>query len=340
MNPFTLTRAASVDDAVRDFSGHEAAAYIGGGTNLLDLMKENVAHPQHLVGLNKLPLSAIESTAGGGLRLGATASNADTAWHPEVQQRYPLLSQAILAGASPQLRNMATNAGNLMQRTRCYYFYDTATPCNKREPGSGCAAIGGYNRVHAILGTSEHCIATHPSDMCVALAALDAVVQVQGPDGKRQIKFEDFHRLPEDHPERDNTLKPGELITGIELPAQGFAEHFAYLKLRDRQSYAFALVSVAVGLELDGNTIKEARLALGGVAHKPWRDKAAEDLLKGQPATEATFRKAAEAVLKDAKGQGTNDFKIELAKRAIVRALTQAAAGEQRASDVFTNSNP
>ncbi|GAB3835616.1 FAD binding domain-containing protein [Hymenobacter jeollabukensis] len=340
MNPFTLTRAASVDAAVRDFSGHEAAAYIGGGTNLLDLMKENVAHPQHLVGLNKLPLSAIESTTGGGLRLGATASNADTAWHPEVQQRYPLLSQAILAGASPQLRNMATNAGNLMQRTRCYYFYDTATPCNKREPGSGCAAIGGYNRIHAILGTSEHCIATHPSDMCVALAALEAVVQVQGPDGERQIKFEDFHRLPEDHPERDNTLKPGELITGIELPAQGFAENFAYLKLRDRQSYAFALVSVAVGLELDGNTIKEARLALGGVAHKPWRDRAAEDLLKGQPATEATFRKVAEAVLKEAKGQGTNDFKIELAKRAIVRALTQAAAGEQQASDVFTNSNP
>ncbi|RAK70470.1 FAD binding domain-containing protein [Hymenobacter edaphi] len=340
MNPFTLTRAASVDAAVRDFSGHEAAAYIGGGTNLLDLMKENVAHPQHLVGLNKLPLSSIESTTGGGLRLGATATNADTAWHAEVQQRYPLLSQAILAGASPQLRNMATNAGNLMQRTRCYYFYDTATPCNKREPGSGCAAIGGYNRIHAILGTSDSCIATHPSDMCVALAALEAVVQVQGPDGSRQIKFEDFHRLPEDAPERDNTLQAGELITSIDLPAQGFAENFAYLKLRDRQSYAFALVSVAVGLELDGNTIKEARLALGGVAHKPWRDKAAEHLLKGQPATEATFRKAAEAVLKEAKGQGTNDFKIELAKRAIVRALTQAAAGEQKASDVFTNSNP
>lgn len=340
MNPFTLTRAASVEAAVRDFSGHEQSAYIGGGTNLIDLMKENVEHPTHLVGLNKLPLTSIETTADGGLRLGATATNADTAWHPEVKKRYPLLNQAILAGASPQLRNMATNAGNLMQRTRCYYFYDTATPCNKREPGSGCAAIGGYNRIHAILGASDSCIATHPSDMCVALAALAAVVHVQGPDGERQIKFEDFHRLPEDAPERDNTLKPGELITALELPAKGFADHFSYLKLRDRQSYAFALVSVAVGLELDGNTIKDARLALGGVAHKPWRDTAAEDLLKGQPATEATFRQAAEAVLKDAKGQGTNDFKIELARRAIVRALKQAAAGELKASDVFTNSNP
>ncbi|RTQ46752.1 xanthine dehydrogenase family protein subunit M [Hymenobacter gummosus] len=340
MNPFTLTRAASAEAAVRDFSSHDSPAYIGGGTNILDLMKENVAHPTHLIGLNKLPLNAIETTADGGLRLGATATNADTAWHPEVKQRYPLLNQAILAGASPQLRNMATNAGNLMQRTRCYYFYDTATPCNKREPGSGCAAIGGYNRIHAILGASEHCIATHPSDMCVALAALEAVVHVQGKDGARQIKFEDFHRLPDDQPERDNTLQPGELIVALELPKQGFAKHFSYLKLRDRQSYAFALVSVAVGLELEGATIKDARLALGGVAHKPWRDKKAEQLLIGQPATEATFKQVAEAVLKDAKGQGTNDFKIELARRAIVRALKQAAAGEQQASDVFTNSNP
>ncbi|GAB2940892.1 xanthine dehydrogenase family protein subunit M [Hymenobacter coalescens] len=340
MKPFTLTRAESVDAAVRDFTGYHEAAYIGGGTNILDLMKENVAEPTHLIGLNKLPLTKIEATAGGGLRLGATATNADTAWHPEVQRRYPLLSQAILAGASPQLRNMATNGGNLMQRTRCYYFYDTATPCNKREPGSGCAAIGGYNRIHAILGASDKCIATHPSDMCVALAALEAVVHVKSKDGERQIKFEDFHRLPGDEPQRDNTLEPGELIVALELPPQGFAKHFSYLKLRDRQSYAFALVSVAVGMELEGSTIKTARLALGGVAHKPWRDPDAEALLEGQPATEATFQKAAEAVVKDAKGQGINDFKIELAKRAIVRALKQAAAGQHQAADIFTNSNP
>ncbi|WP_400191567.1 FAD binding domain-containing protein [Hymenobacter sp. B81] len=340
MNPFTLTRAVSPDEAVRDFAGHEQPAYIGGGTNLLDLMKENVARPTHLVGLNQLPLSAIETTADGGLRLGATATNADTAWHPEVKKRYPLLNQAILAGASPQLRNMATNGGNLLQRTRCYYFYDLATPCNKREPGSGCSAIGGFNRIHAILGASEHCIATHPSDMCVALAALEAVVNVLGPDGERQIRFEDFHRLPGDAPERDNTLQPGELITSIDLPAQGFAGHFSYLKLRDRQSYAFALVSVAAGLELEGTTIKAARLALGGVAHKPWRRSEAEQALLGQPATEESFRRAAEALLAGAQGQGANDFKIELARRAVARALKQAASGEQRASDVFTNSNP
>ncbi|GAA4380943.1 xanthine dehydrogenase family protein subunit M [Hymenobacter koreensis] len=339
MNPFTLTRAASPDEAVRDFAGHTGAAYIGGGTNILDLMKESVARPTHLVGLNKLPLTAIEATANGGLRLGATATNADTAWHPEVQKRYPLLSQAILAGASPQLRNMATNGGNLMQRTRCYYFYDLATPCNKREPGSGCSAIGGYNRIHAILGASEQCIATHPSDMCVALAALAAEVRVQGPTGERVIQFEDFHRLPGDAPERDNTLKTGELIVALELPKQGFEKHFSYLKLRDRTSYAFAVVSVAAALELDGNTITEARLALGGVAHKPWRSQAAEQLLKGQPATEATFRKAAAAVVEGAVGQGSNDFKIELAKRAVVRALKQATEGG-KASDVFLNSNP
>ncbi|MCC3159805.1 xanthine dehydrogenase family protein subunit M [Hymenobacter sp. 15J16-1T3B] len=340
MKPFTLTRAESVEAAVRDFTGYQEAAFIGGGTNILDLMKENVAEPTHLIGLNKLPLNKIEATADGGLRLGATATNADTAWNPEVQQRYPLLSQAILAGASPQLRNMATNGGNLMQRTRCYYFYDTATPCNKREPGSGCAAIGGYNRIHAILGASDKCIATHPSDMCVALAALEAVVHVRSKDGERQIKFEDFHRLPGDEPQRDNTLEPGELIVALELPKQGFAKNFSYLKLRDRQSYAFALVSVAVGLELEGSTIKTARLALGGVAHKPWRDQDAEALLEGQPATEETFKKAADKVLKGAKGQGINDFKIELAKRAIVRALKQAAAGEHKAADIFTNSNP
>lgn len=219
---------------------------------------------------------------------------------------------------------MATDGGNLMQRTRCYYFYDLATPCNKREPGTGCSAIGGYNRVCGILGTSDSCIATHPSDMCVALAALDTTVRVSGPNGERTIAFEDFHRLPGSHPERDNTLEPGELITGLDLPKKGFSKNFSYLKLRDRTSYAFALVSVAAALELDGNTIADARLALGGVAHKPWRDKAAEALLVGQPATADTFRRVAAKVLENAKGYGENTFKIELARRAIVRALKQA----------------
>ena len=341
MNSFTYSYATAVDVAVHEKDRHEGAAYIGGGTNLLDLMKENVARPTHLIGLKKLALHGIEGTPDGGLRLGALATNADTAWHADVQQRYPMLSQAILAGASPQLRNMATDGGNLMQRTRCYYFYDLATPCNKREPGSGCSAIGGYNRVCGILGTSDACIATHPSDMCVALAALDTTVRVSGPNGERTIRFEDFHRLPGDHPERDNTLEPGELITGLDLPAKGFEKHYTYLKLRDRTSYAFALVSVAVGLELDGNTITEARLALGGVAHKPWRDQAAEDLLVGQPATADTFRRVATKVLEGAKGHGSNDFKIELARRAIVRALKQATEMNQATDgNAFLNSNP
>jgi len=341
MNSFTLTQATGVAEAVRDKASHESSAYLGGGTNLIDLMKENVSRPTHLTSLHKLPLGKIEQNPEGGLRLGALATNAETAWHPEVEARYPLLSQAILAGATPQLRNMATDGGNLLQRTRCYYFYDLATPCNKREPGTGCSAIGGYNRVCGILGTSESCIATHPSDMCVALAALEAVVRVDGPDGERTIQFEDFHRLPGDTPELDNNLKPGELITGIDLPANGFAKNFTYLKLRDRASYAFALVSVAAALELDGNTIKEARLVLGGVAHKPWRDKEAEAMLKGQPATADTFRKVAAKVVEGAKGYGSNTFKIELAKRAIVRALKQATEMDYTQNDnAFQNSNP
>jgi xanthine dehydrogenase YagS FAD-binding subunit len=340
MNSFTYTRAAAVDAAVREKAADDTVRFIAGGTNLLDLMKENVERPTRLVDINPLPLKSIENAPDGGLRLGALATNADTAWHPEVQKRYPLLNQAILAGASPQLRNMATNGGNLFQRTRCYYFYDTATPCNKREPGSGCSAIGGFNRIHAILGTSEQCIATHPSDMCIALAALNATVRVSGTNGERTVRFEDFHRLPGDTPQFDNTLAPDEIVTAIDLPNEDFSQHFSYLKLRERQSYAFALVSVAAALQLDGTTIKDARLALGGVAHKPWRDPAVEDLLKGQPATEDTFRKAAAAMVQDAKGYGHNTFKIELAKRAIVRALKQAAAGTQHASDVFTNSNP
>jgi xanthine dehydrogenase YagS FAD-binding subunit len=241
--------------------------------------------------------------------------------------RYPLLASAILAGASPQLRNAATTGGNLLQRTRCYYFYDTGTACNKREPGSGCPAIGGLNRIHAILGTSEHCIATHPSDMCVALAALAATVHVAGPSGDRIIPFADFHRLPGDHPERDTTLEQGEIVTAVELPPAGFSAHYSYLKLRDRLSYAFALVSVAAALELDGDTIRTARIALGGVAHKPWRVPAAEDGLSGQPANAESFARAADNLLSGAKGLAHNTFKIGLARQAIVRALEQAAAG-------------
>jgi xanthine dehydrogenase YagS FAD-binding subunit len=254
-------------------------------------------------------------------------ANSDLAYHPQVEARYPLLASAILAGASQQLRNMASTGGNLLQRTRCLYFYDPTTPCNKREPGSGCSAIDGINRMHAILGTSEHCIATHPSDMCVALAALDAHVLATGRNGERSIDFADFHRLPGDTPEIDSTLRADEIITSVELPPEGFAENYTYLKIRDRLSYAFALVSIAVGLAIEGGTIREARLALGGVAHKPWRDREAEAQLSGAPATQQSFRRAAETVLRDARGFGHNDFKIELARRGIVRALTQAANG-------------
>jgi xanthine dehydrogenase YagS FAD-binding subunit len=255
-------------------------------------------------------------------------TNADTAYHAQVEKRYPLLSRAILSGASAQLRNMATDGGNLMQRTRCYYFYDVATPCNKREPGTGCSAIDGFNRMHAVLGTSDECIAVHPSDMCVALAALEAVVRVTGKSGDRTIPFAEFHRLPGDTPHIDTNLQPDEIIMSIDLPPKGFADHHAYLKVRDRHSYAFALVSVAAALELDGNTIKEARLALGGVAHKPWRNREAETLLIGKAATADNFRMIAEALMRDAKGFGHNTFKIELAKRAIVRALKHAAQME------------
>ncbi|UOG73131.1 xanthine dehydrogenase family protein subunit M [Hymenobacter tibetensis] len=341
MNSFTYTSATAVDTAVRDKSTNSKSAFVAGGTNLLDLMKENVEKPTHLIGLNKLPLTAIEDNSEGGLRLGALATNADTAWHPEVEKRYPLLSQTILAGATAQLRNMATNGGNLLQRTRCYYFYDTSTPCNKREPGSGCSALQGYNRIHAILGTSPQCIATHPSDMAVALAALEATVRVSGPHGERTIAFDDFHRLPGDQPECDNTLETGELITAVDLPAKGFEKNFTYLKLRDRTSYAFAVVSVAVGLELEGTTIKEARIALGGVAHKPWRDMAVEETLRGQSATEDNFRQAATAIMHNAQGYGYNNFKIELGKRAIVRALKQATEMDQPLdANAYLNSNP
>ncbi|MHA3770221.1 FAD binding domain-containing protein [Verrucomicrobiota bacterium sgz303538] len=328
MNSFTYTRAPNAAEAVRELAARRTTKLIAGGTNLIDLMKENVVRPGRLVDINALPFAAIEEREDGGLRLGALVTNADTAYHPLVESRYPLVSKAILSGASAQLRNMATNGGNLLQRTRCQYFYDNAAPCNKREPGTGCGALHGFNRMHAILGTSEHCIATYPSDMCVAFAALEAVVQVRGVKGERAIPFSDFHRLPGDTPEIDNNLAPDEMITAIDLPPKGFAEHNTYLKVRDRESYAFALVSVAAALEMDGDTITDARLALGSVAHIPWRDLQSEALLRGQPATKQTFQKAAEAVVSGARGFGFNNFKIELARRSIVRALEQAAGLE------------
>ena len=332
---FAYTRAGSITEAIGEKTqANGGGQFLAGGTNLVDLLKENVARPLRLIDINRLPLAAIEELPEGGLRLGALATNADTAYHPEVRRRYPVLSRAILAGASPQLRNMATDGGNLLQRTRCYYFYDVATPCNKRVPGSGCPAISGQNRVCGVLGTSPQCIATHPSDMCVALAALEAVVNVSGPQGERSIPIAEFHRLPGDTPHIENTLAPDELITSIDLPPSPYAEHSVYTKVRDRASYAFALVSVAAGLALDGDTIKSARLALGGVAHKPWRLPEAEALLAGKPATKESFLPVAEALFAGAQGYAHNAFKIELGKRAVVRALTLATKGTASIKDV------
>jgi xanthine dehydrogenase YagS FAD-binding subunit len=327
MISFEYSRSSDVADAVRQMAASPAAKFVAGGTNLVDLMKMDVERPAKLIDITRLPLDTVEETAGGGLRIGALVRNSDLAYHPLVEQRFPMLSSAVLAGASQQLRNMASTGGNLLQRTRCAYFYDIATPCNKREPGSGCSAIDGLNRMNAILGTSDACIAVHPSDMCVALVVLEAKVHVTGPRGERVIAIADFHRLPADTPQRDTNLEADELVTSVELPPRGFATNYTYLKIRDRLSYAFALVSVAVGLELEGGAIKEARFALGGVAHKPWRDPRAEAALRGRAASEATFAQAADLVLSEAKGFGHNTFKIELARRAIVRALSQAARG-------------
>ena len=331
MKGFTYLAATDMAQAL---AASREGAFIAGGTNLLDLMKEGVARPRTLVDINPLPLSAIEETQHGGVLLGALARNAATAYHPLVRHRYPMLSAAILSGASPQIRNMATDGGNLLQRTRCYYFYDTGTPCNKRDPGSGCSAIGNLARQHSILGASSQCIATHPSDMCVALAALDAVVHVQSPTGARSIPFAEFHRLPGDRPEIDNTLHQGELITHIELPpSPQFARHSAYLKIRERASYAFALVSVAAALHLDeGGRIAEVRIAVGGVAHKPWRQTQAEALLQGKKPERTVFSEAGAALLAGAvpqgSGPGSNAFKIPMAQRAVVRALEMALAGQ------------
>ena len=336
MMNFGYMRPATVGDAIQAVAGDPRARFIAGGTNLVDLMKYNVEKPEQLVDITRLPLKDIEETPQGGLKIGALVPNSDLAYDERVQHDYPLLSSAILAGASAQLRNAATTGGNLLQRTRCHYFYDTGTPCNKREPGSGCSAIGGVNRINAILGASDSCIATHPSDMCVALAALGATVHVEGPDGPRTIAFEDFHRLPGDSPEKDNTLTHGEMVTAVELPAPRFGAHHTYLKLRDRLSYAFALVSVAAAVELDGDVIGEARIALGGVAHKPWRVPGAEALLRGKLPSSGVFEEAADRLLKGAVGQGENDFKIELARRAVVRALGQAAAGTPQVQSTKT----
>jgi xanthine dehydrogenase YagS FAD-binding subunit len=324
---FEYARATDVPDAIRQITADPTAKFIAGGTNLIDLMKYDVESPTRLIDITHLPLGTIEETSNGGLRIGALVPNSDLAYHPLIEKRYPLLSSAILAGASQQLRNMASTAGNLLQRTRCFYFYDIATPCNKREPGTGCSAINGINRINAILGTSDACIATHPSDMCVALAALEATVHVAGPAGERTIAFAEFHRLPGDTPEVDTNLAPTEIIMAIELPPKGFAANYSYLKIRDRLSYAFALVSVAAAMEIEGGRIRDARLALGGVAHKPWRKADAESALRGEAPDRAAFARAAEILLHDARGFEHNSFKIDLARRAIERTLTQAAKG-------------
>ncbi|RUT72417.1 xanthine dehydrogenase family protein subunit M [Flavobacterium cupreum] len=320
MNNFSYAKASTVDQAISHIDGDIRNKIVAGGTNINDLLRYFITKADKLVDINSITENnSIIRLDNGGIRLGALHTNADTAYDPIIEERYPLLSKAILAGASAQIRNMATNGGNLMQRTRCYYFYDINTPCNKRDPGSGCSAISGYNRIHAILGQSENCIAVFPSDMCVALAALNATVNISSPEGERVLAFAEFHRLPADTPNIDNNLKHGEVITSIDLPAQGFEKNYSYLKLRDRSSYSFALVSVATGFEIENNVIKEARIALGGVAHKPWRILEAEDFLKDKQPTRENFSAVADLILRGAKGYEHNMFKIDLAKRAIIR---------------------
>ena len=327
MNNFTYTRATSVKDAVQRATNDQNAILIAGGTNLVDRLKVFLDEPSQLIDISRLEMKRIEQTSEGGLSLGALVTNTAVADHPDVRRDYPILSRAILSGASQQIRNMATVGGNLLQRTRCPYYYDTAFPCNKRQPGSGCPAATGINRMHAILGASDQCVAVQPSDMCVPLAALDAVVVVEGPKGKREIPLTDFHRLPGNTPQRDTNLEPGELISSVVLPPVPFAKSGVYLKLRDRTSYAFALVSVAAAVDLAGEQIQNVRLAMGGVAHKPWRSKEAEKFLIGKSANTATFQQAAEIALQEAKPLTYNSFKVDLAKRAIRRALTVSAKG-------------
>ena len=331
MRPFKYNGPSSTDAAIAAATANPLAKFLGGGTNLLDLMKEDVEQPNELIDISGLSFTRIEKIRSVGaevLSIGGMAKNSDTANHPLVRKEFPLLSQAILAGASAQIRNMASNAGNLLQRTRCPYFYDVAMPCNKRLPGSGCGAKEGFSRMHAIFGWSEKCVAVHPSDMCVALAALDAVVHVTGANGKkRSIAFANFHRLPGDNPEKDNTLSNGELITSIDIPANKFAANSYYLKIRDRSSYAFALVSVAAGIETNGNTIAKANIALGGVAHKPWRAVEAENFLAGKQASEENFKQAATLAMETARPLAGNAFKPGMCWMAIVHALNKAMKG-------------
>jgi xanthine dehydrogenase YagS FAD-binding subunit len=323
MNPFAYSRAEDAAAALKQVGGNGRASFLAGGTSLVDLIKLRVELPTLLVDINPLPLGKIEAT-NDGLRVGALVSNTDLAYHDAVRKDFPALSEAILSGASPQLRNMASTGGNLMQRTRCYYFRDGISPCNKRQPGSGCAALEGFNRIHAVLGGSDQCIATHPSDMAVALVALDAIVRVRGPKGERSIPIGDFHLLPGATPERETALEHGELITAVELKRSPLTAHSHYLKVRDRASYEFALASAAVALEIKDGGIAAARMALGGVATKPWRSAEAEKALVGQKPVEATFAAAARAALQPASARKYNAFKIELAQRTIVRALTTA----------------
>lgn len=328
MIPFEYRRAATAEDAVATVSARPDAAYLGGGTNLVDHMKLGVREPRLLVDVSRLPLAEVEETADGGLRIGAAVRNSDLAAHPLVRTRYPALSRALLAGASGQLRNLATTAGNLLQRTRCPYFQDVTTPCNKREPGAGCSAIGGYVRYHAILGASQQCVATHPSDMAVAMTMLDARVVVQDVDGTKRIPVADFYRLPGDRPDLDTVLSHGQLITAVELPAPPSGARSTYRKVRDRASYAFALVSVAAEIVLESGGIASARIALGGVAHKPWRARQAEAALEGAEADVESFGRAAQAELAQARPLDGNEFKVELAQRTLVatlRTLTEEA---------------
>lgn len=321
---FEYIRTSSVKAAVDALVKNPTGGFIAGGTNLIDLMKRGVTAPTRLIDINNLPLKQIDLTSAG-LNIGALAINSDVAENELVKKNFPLLSMAFAAGASAQLRNMATVGGNMMQRTRCTYFFDTAMPCNKREPGTGCGALQGYNRMHAIFGASDKCIAVHPSDMCIALAALNATVTVSGPKADRKILFTDFHRLPGDTPEKDNTLQKGEIITGIVIPKNSFNKNY-YLKIRDRASYAFAVISVAVALEVTGDTIKNARLAMGGVAHKPWRLTEAEKFLSGKKISTENFSKAAELAMKGAKGYGQNNFKVKMGMVAVVEALMKAVS--------------
>jgi xanthine dehydrogenase YagS FAD-binding subunit len=318
---FDYSKASTVASAISALSKDATAKFIAGGTNLVDLMKRGIETPEKLIDINSLPLKSIEQS-GNTVRIGALALNSEVAENEIIKKQLPLLSQALKAGASQQIRNMATVGGNMLQRTRCPYFYDTAMPCNKREPGTGCSALQGYNRMHAIFGASDNCIAVHPSDMCVALAALDASVAVQSAKGTRKIPFLDFHRLPGNTPQKDNNLQQGELITGVEVSVNpSLAQHSLYTKIRDRASYAFALVSVAAAVDLKGKTIQQARLAMGGVAHKPWRLATVENFLKGKQATAANFQQAASLVMKEAKGYGYNNFKLTLAPNTIVQTL-------------------